>query len=201
MTRTLSGQDPFERVWKPAEEAVVNGDVAALDTLLRDHTDLLRRGPVQSTWWSGLAPSYAGGDARAIIAREHHFENWDQFAAYAEALKDRHSSIAQFEAAVDAVVSGDVATLERLLQANPALARARSTRAHHSTLLHYVGAKKRFRDADSVLRSPLPESLNTIRYEHPSGDCRCGGGIDGLPARSRCVGGRSERSNGVVQPD
>jgi ankyrin repeat protein len=37
-------------------------------------------------------------------------------------------------------VAGDVATLEALLRARPGLARARSTRDHRSTLLHYVSA-------------------------------------------------------------
>jgi Ankyrin repeats (3 copies) len=45
-----------------------------------------------------------------------------------------------FESAVDAVITGDVATLESLLRANPGLARARSTHAHRATLLHYIAA-------------------------------------------------------------
>lgn len=53
---------------------------------------------------------------------------------------DARELIAQFEAAVDAVIAGDVATLESLLRANPQLVRARSTRKHRSTLLHYVSA-------------------------------------------------------------
>lgn len=45
-----------------------------------------------------------------------------------------------FEAAADAVVAGDLATLTRLLDREPALATARSTRPHRCTLLHYIGA-------------------------------------------------------------
>jgi ankyrin repeat protein len=41
---------------------------------------------------------------------------------------------------VDAIVSGDSATLENLLSENSGLVRARSTREHRSTLLHYVSA-------------------------------------------------------------
>ncbi len=48
--------------------------------------------------------------------------------------------MAVFEAAVDAIVQGDAARLGRLLQSHPGLARARSTRDHRSTLLHYVSA-------------------------------------------------------------
>jgi hypothetical protein len=57
-----------------------------------------------------------------------------------EALKTPASPVAQFEAAVDAIVAGDLTTLERQLRQNPDLIRARSTRTHHSTPLHYVGA-------------------------------------------------------------
>lgn len=45
-----------------------------------------------------------------------------------------------FEAAVDAVVSGDEARLKALLAAHPNLVRARSARPHKATLLHYVAA-------------------------------------------------------------
>src|SRR5438132_5095800 len=128
------------RVWTRAEKAVVDGNVAALDALIARHGDMLRKAPVQSSWWGGLAPNYSKGDARAIIAREHDFESWDRFAAFAEAMKDARSPVAQFEAAVDAIIVGDIATLERLLRANRSLVRARSTRKHHSTLLHYVGS-------------------------------------------------------------
>ncbi|MCY4012365.1 MAG: ankyrin repeat domain-containing protein [Gammaproteobacteria bacterium] len=47
---------------------------------------------------------------------------------------------ARFEAAADAVVRGDLATLKALFTAHPELARARSTRPHRCTLLHYLGA-------------------------------------------------------------
>jgi ankyrin repeat protein len=41
---------------------------------------------------------------------------------------------------VDAIVAGDLALLERLLSEHPLLAKARSTREHDATLLHYVSA-------------------------------------------------------------
>jgi ankyrin repeat protein len=47
---------------------------------------------------------------------------------------------ATFEAAVDAVVNGDIESLRRLLDTRPDLVRQRSSREHHSTLLHYVSA-------------------------------------------------------------
>ena len=46
----------------------------------------------------------------------------------------------KFEEAADAIVSGDIDTLTRLLDENPELIHERSTREHRCTLLHYVGA-------------------------------------------------------------
>jgi ankyrin repeat protein len=48
--------------------------------------------------------------------------------------------VSNFEAAADAVVSGELATLKQLLREDPELVRARSTREHRATLLHYVSA-------------------------------------------------------------
>src|SRR5262249_16363424 len=79
-------------------------------------------------------------DAEHIIARSHQFETWAQFAKHIAALNRKNSGVWQFEAAVEAIIDGDLVTLKRLLRANPELIRARSTREHHATLLHYVGA-------------------------------------------------------------
>lgn len=47
---------------------------------------------------------------------------------------------ALFEAAADAIVDGDLTTLDRLLTDSPGLVHARSSRTHRATLLHYVSA-------------------------------------------------------------
>jgi ankyrin repeat protein len=94
----------------------------------------------RSSWFGGLTPDYRDGDARTIIAREHFFESWEQFAEFASKVKDSSSPVARFENAVDAVISGDAPSLERALREHPELVRARSARTHHSMLLHYVGA-------------------------------------------------------------
>jgi hypothetical protein len=79
-------------------------------------------------------------DAQLVLAREHGFESWPRFAKHVEALSRKSSSTLKFELAVDAVVAGDTAALERMLRESPELIRARSTRRHRSTLLLYVGA-------------------------------------------------------------
>jgi ankyrin repeat protein len=127
-------------IWARAEHAIETGDVNTLEAVLREHGDTLRRGPVQTRWHGGLSPNYTRGDARAILLNEHRFENWEEFAAFTEALKDDQSPVARFERAADAIAAGDIATLEGLLRDDPSLIRARSTRTHHSALLHYVGA-------------------------------------------------------------
>jgi hypothetical protein len=96
--------------------------------------------------WQRLtaAPPRSGrcqlSDAQFFIAREHGFASWPAFSAHLNALAHDDSPVAVFESAVDAIVAGDVTTLEALLRAHPGLARARSTRDHRSTLLHYVSA-------------------------------------------------------------
>ena len=127
-------------VWESAQNALIAGDATTLDRLLRDHLPLFRGHQPPSYGSGGLAPDYSGGDAKSILVRAHHFENWDQFAEFLEALRRPGSPIAKFEAAVDAIVAGDSASLETLLRENPELVRARSPRRHHSTLLHYVAA-------------------------------------------------------------
>jgi len=83
---------------------------------------------------SGLA------DAQFIIARSHGFESWPKFAKHLEAITRKTSPVPRFEAAADAIVNGDITTLERLLREEPELIRARSTREHRATLLHYISA-------------------------------------------------------------
>ena len=79
-------------------------------------------------------------EAQFFIARAHGFEHWAAFARHVEQASLSSGTDRDFEAAADAVVQGDLATLRSLLQQNPALIRARSPRMHHATLLHYVAA-------------------------------------------------------------
>src|SRR5215510_15639023 len=78
--------------------------------------------------------------AQFFVARGHGFASWPKFAKHLEGLARADSPVSTFEAAADAIVNGDLARLGKLLSENPELARARSTREHRSTLLHYVSA-------------------------------------------------------------
>jgi len=75
-----------------------------------------------------------------FIAREHGFPSWPVFARHVQELARAQSPESAFEAAADAIVSGDIVTVRQLLTSYPGLAKQRSTREHHSTLLHYVSA-------------------------------------------------------------
>lgn len=77
--------------------------------------------------------------AQFVIAKIHGFTSWAALVRHIETI-GRDGAEARFEAAVDAVVSGDLDTLRRLLQERPALSHARSARGHGATLLHYVSA-------------------------------------------------------------
>jgi hypothetical protein len=87
-----------------------------------------------------LAGSCALTSAQFVIARAHGFESWPKLAKHLETLARANSAVSAFETAADCIVSGDLGTLERLLREQPDLIRARSTREHRATLLHYVSA-------------------------------------------------------------
>jgi len=73
-------------------------------------------------------------DARETISREYGFQNWTD----AEARGAEPPDI-EFEAAVDALLAGDLHGLQTLLRQKPSLVHQRSSYGHRSTLLHYVG--------------------------------------------------------------
>ena len=83
---------------------------------------------------------YSLSDAQWLLARVHDFQNWTEFSGHLGHPFKGPAKGREFDAAVDAIVSGDLATLVSLVRAQPELIRARSSRPHRSTLLHYVAA-------------------------------------------------------------
>lgn len=79
-------------------------------------------------------------DAQKIVARNYGFESWAKCISFIDELNKENSATWQFEKAVDAIVAGDLKTLENLLQKNPALVHMHSQRTHGVTLLLYTGA-------------------------------------------------------------
>jgi len=79
-------------------------------------------------------------DAQFVIARCQGFASWPRFVQYLEQVSITTSAVAEFEAAADAIIRGDLTTLQQLVEKNPSLVRQHSTREHHATLLHYTSA-------------------------------------------------------------
>jgi ankyrin repeat protein len=128
--------DQYKKLAKGLLKACKSGDFGAVREWAarwtRDALPLMTR--LRAKKISKLA------DAQLFLARAHGFESWPKFAKHIEALKRAGSPDATFEAAADAIVSGDIDALARLLKENPELIRQRSSREHRSTLLHYGSA-------------------------------------------------------------
>ena len=86
-------------------------------------------------------------DAQLVTARWYSFQSWPRLVEWVEAVAAEGSPVSRFESAVDAVITGDLAVLERLLRQDPELVRVGSTLVTHhdppvhgATLLHYIAA-------------------------------------------------------------
>lgn len=142
----------YERLALDLVAACNTGDVDALQRI----TGHYRLRAPQGGLWSRTADELRAGirrrlrrprlaslsltDAQRVLAQEDDFDTWAKLARYLAALAEPGSPVRRFEDAVEAVITGDVATLERLLREHPELIRARSSRQHGATLLHYVAA-------------------------------------------------------------
>src|SRR5688572_3104680 len=124
-----SGIDEYEREARELDTALHNGDERARWKFKWMHSRF--RGRMVSE----VKPETLDlDDARQVVAGEHSFDNWDDLAAFADAVKS-DGPVTRFEETVEAVVSGDVDTLRRMLSDDPSLVRARSARRHGATLL------------------------------------------------------------------
>jgi hypothetical protein len=126
------------------------GDPAAIDLFHGNHPRFLDE---KITWRRKFIPAseirdtaLTLDDARLALAHNYGFLDWSALAAHVAAVA-QDGPIHEFEAAVEAVVNGDLAALEAALRLNPTLVLARSTRicnlappVHGATLLHYVAA-------------------------------------------------------------
>jgi len=112
---------------------------------------ITRNLPVRIESWSNRVAEYAIKELREkrtpiltkaqfVIAKSQGFESWPKFSRHLQQLAASTSHTSRFEMAADAIVNGDAGKLKRLLRENPTLVRARSTREHGATLLHYTSA-------------------------------------------------------------
>ncbi len=120
-----------------------------LDAMVGAVGDAIHAGePAAVAYFSNWHPRYLGAtptsimdsapdrpDVRLAVARGHGFADWHA----AQRSGDRRFE-PLFEAAADAVVGGDEASLGDLVAARPSLVSDRSPLGHSATLLHYVAA-------------------------------------------------------------
>ena len=135
---SLSPRVSLEQSRKQAKELLKSfksGDPKTLDHIRWNHPRF--RGLTDDQIRAGR---FVLADAQLVIARLHYFESWPGLLRHIETLEQQEPHVGRFEAAADAIVSGDVATLESLLGAHPDLIQQRSTRAHGAPLLHYIAA-------------------------------------------------------------
>ncbi|HZV34784.1 MAG TPA: ankyrin repeat domain-containing protein [Verrucomicrobiae bacterium] len=130
----LATLEEYQREAGALFDAVTSGDEAAAWRFKWMHPRFRGR-PVADV----KAATLNHDDAQLVVALEHGFESWAALAQFTDGVSG-DGPVRRFEAAVEAVVAGDIAALQSMLRADPGLARARSTRRHHATLLHYVGA-------------------------------------------------------------
>lgn len=133
--------EQYKKQAKDLVKACRSGDPDLIDDWAAAWVDDPRvLGELQEFARRRLAEKHALADAQFVIARAHGFTSWAKFARHIESVTRSSSAVSNFESAADAIVAGDANTLERLLGEHPGLARARSTREHRATLLHYVSA-------------------------------------------------------------
>lgn len=96
---------------------------------------------------AGLTSGEGLDDARLALSRWYSFRDWAALSQHVEAVGHADSPVSRFEPAVEAVVSGSLDSLRKMLRENPELVHARSERVthfnpavHRATLLHYVAA-------------------------------------------------------------
>lgn len=169
----------YKKLAKDLIKACKSGRPDAIDdwadkwvTALAKHSGVVftRELPVATQRWTNQVAEFAGtkllkskdgqcrlADAQFVIARSHGFENWPKFSKHLAALTQTTSAISAFESAADAIINGDIATLKRLLREHPQLIRARSTREHKATLLHYVSA-----NGVEGYRQKTPKNIVTV---------------------------------------
>jgi ankyrin repeat protein len=92
---------------------------------------------------------------RLAVAKDHWYLDW------ADAVAHGHDTVdTRFEAAADAIHEGDLDSLRRLLDEEPALVRMRSPFPHHQTLLHHLAANGI--ETERQRRSP-PNAVEVMR--------------------------------------
>lgn len=145
---------------------------AAYETQAEQLFQELQAGDEDAAWkFKWMHPRYRGkhvstvkasdlslADAQLVVALNYAFAKWEDLVYYANTVPN-DGPMRRFEDAVEAVVNGDAITLRTLIAEHPDLIHARSTRSHHATLLHYLGAN----GVENVRQKTPPNAVDVIR--------------------------------------
>jgi ankyrin repeat protein len=129
-----AGVDTYQKQAEALFEALKSGEESAAWRFKWLHPRF--RGKLVSDVKSA---TLARADAQLVIAREFSFDSWAELTTFSTAVQ-QNPAVRRFETAVEAIISGDMDGLKLMLRDHPELVRARSTRNHHATLLHYIAA-------------------------------------------------------------
>ncbi|MCE7062026.1 ankyrin repeat domain-containing protein [Dyadobacter sp. CY343] len=127
--------DFYEKKAQKLLEACRSIEEESVQHVLKYHPD-----PGKIAELNNPATNFSIADAKIILAREYGFEDFELLARHIVGLADENSAVYRFEKAADAIVSGDPAALTRIIAADPDIVKARSSRSHSATLLHYIAA-------------------------------------------------------------
>lgn len=150
-----AGLDQYQQQADRLFAAYTAGDKDALRVMKDGHPQ----------WWKLQEGAFrqltvTPADAQVVIAWYYSFNSWFDLAAWVAAVIQPGSPAARFEAAVEAIVAGDIPALQTLLQEDPSLLRARSMRSHHSMLLHYTGTN----GVESYRQRYPPNAVEVLQF-------------------------------------
>jgi len=121
-----------------------------------------------ASWEVILNANLEKADIDLVTAKAHGFDSW----AAVEELEAANPD-ADFETAVDLIVTGKVEELMRLLGQNTELVKMRSCYGHQATLFHYLGS-----NAVEIRRQKVPKNILEIAQllidsgADPNASCR-----------------------------
>ena len=118
-----SARQQYEKQAQQLLDARRSGDSAAMRCIRRYHPYLPGRADTverdKLTDSEILSATFDLAGARFVVASWYGFESWPKLTDFVAAVTQEGSLVSLFESAVEAIITGDVDTLQMLLRNNP----------------------------------------------------------------------------------